>query len=124
MYSTCTEDLEEARVKMKELCEDYPRYDERIDELLEKKEEWVKLFRMDLMYRSHNTNNLAEACIRILKDIILTRTKAYNVPSLVDFIVNVWELYFKDRILDYAYGQRAQPQLKYNKLCERMPESK
>ncbi len=94
MYSMSTEELEEAKLQMEELCVDFPRYNGRVQEMLDKKEEWVKLFRSDLLYRSHDTNNLAEACMRILKDIILTRTKAYNFPSLVDFIVHVWKLYF------------------------------
>lgn len=76
------------------------------------------------MHRSHKTNNYAEANIRILKDIVLTRTKAFNVAALVDFVATVWEQYFENRLLHYAYGSVAAPTLKYENLHDRMPASK
>ena len=42
-----------------------------------------------MINRGHNTNNYAEATFRIVKDIILTRLKAYNSPALLDYIVVV-----------------------------------
>lgn len=97
---------------------------DRASKFLNKKEQWVQLFRSNSMHRGHETNNYAEACIRILKDIILTRTKAFNVAAMVDFIASVWEEYFENRLLHYAYGRIAAPRLKYEKLHDRMPEGK
>lgn len=123
MYAVSTEDLEEA-IQALEDASKYPKHTERVKKFLNRKEEWVKLFRFDIIHRGHETNNYAEASIRILKDIILTRTKAFNVVALVEFIVDPWETYFKTRLMHNAYGQNAAPRLKYQSLCQRMPESK
>lgn len=102
----------------------FQKYIDRVSNFLSRKEEWLQIFRSTLMHRGHETNNYAEASIRILKDIILGRTKAFNVPAMVDFIVSVWESYFENRLLHYAYGRMAAPRLKYENLHDRMPESK
>uniref|UniRef100_A0A2S2PJJ0 SWIM-type domain-containing protein n=1 Tax=Schizaphis graminum TaxID=13262 RepID=A0A2S2PJJ0_SCHGA len=75
------------------------------------------MFRRDIITRGNNTNNYAEACIRILKEIILNRTKAYNVVALIEFICYVWEEYLILRILDHAHNRRDNIQRNYNKLC-------
>ncbi|KAK3924031.1 3-isopropylmalate dehydratase large subunit, partial [Frankliniella fusca] len=36
----------------------------------------------------HNTNNYSEANVRVLKDIVLHRTRALNPVALLDFTVN------------------------------------
>ena len=120
MYATDTEEFESALEELKNCG--FEKYKEHVEkELLEIKEEWVLLFRNEILTRGHNTNNFAEACIRILKDIILERTKAFNVAAMVDFIVNVWEPYFQSRLLHFAYGRAAGPSLKYKELCRKMP---
>ncbi|KAE8738726.1 hypothetical protein FOCC_FOCC015792 [Frankliniella occidentalis] len=120
MYAQCTEELEEALAKLSDCSSE--KYKKHVDsELLNIKEEWVKMFRADVINRGHDTNNYAEACIRVLKDIILSRTKAYNVTAMVDFIVKVWETYFESKLLYFAYGRKAAPYLKYKRLSERMP---
>lgn len=119
-----TEELEEHTEEMEELCSLFEKYLDRFHKNLKRKQEWVKLFRSEVIIRGHQTNNYAEASIRILKDIVLSRTKAFNVTAMVEFIVEVWERYFEAKLLHYAYGQRAAPRLKYEQLCDRMPESK
>ena len=89
MYATGTEEFEEMVEEFRSLPQ--KAYKESIEKFLERKQEWAKLFRMELLMRGHHTNNFAEATMRILKDIILERVKAYNVVALVDYIVNVWE---------------------------------
>lgn len=123
MYAENTEEFEEALLDL-ENCgnENYKAHVE--SELMGIKEEWVKMFRNDVLNRGHNTNNYAEACIRILKEIILSRTKAFNVAAMVDFIINVWEKYFEARLLHYAYAREAGPYLKYQKLTQRMSDGK
>lgn len=79
------------------------------------------MYRRDILTRGNNTNNYAEACIRILKEIILNRTKAYNVVALVEFICRVWEDYLILRILDHAHNRRDNIQRNYRKLCSRLP---
>ena len=87
MYARNTEELEERLEDFRSLP--HEGYRKRVDEFLRRKEELVKLFRDHLLIRVHHTNNYAEATMRILKDIILQRLKAYNVVALVDYFVNV-----------------------------------
>lgn len=81
------------------------------------------LFRSDLTTRSHNTNNFAEASIRVLKDIVLQRCKAYNVVALIDFVASVWEDYFCRKLLAHAHNRKPMHQLQYDRLLSRMPAS-
>jgi hypothetical protein len=53
---------------------------------------------MGELTRDNNTNNFSEASIRVLKDIILNRTKAFNVVALVIFCIDVWDPYFVSRL--------------------------
>ena len=79
------------------------------------------MFRADVINRGHQTNNFALALIRIFKDIILTRLKALNVTAMVDFIANVSERYFENKLLHFAFGMKPGPYLKYKRLSQRMP---
>ncbi|KAH8028364.1 hypothetical protein HPB51_016187 [Rhipicephalus microplus] len=89
---------------------------------LRRQEEWVQLYRLDVLTRGHNTNNFAEATIRVLKDIILNRVEAFNAVALVDSVALVWEKYFESRILRHAYSRVAAHQLLYKRLLSRMPK--
>jgi len=60
--------------------------------------------------------------MRILKDTILGRTKAFNVVALVDFCSTVLQSYFVKRLLAFAHGRRADPRLQYRELCSKMRE--
>lgn len=77
-----------------------------------------RLYRLNVLYRSHETNNHAEATVRIIKDIVLGRTKAYNTVALVDFIINVGEEYFTLGLLDHAHDRETHRL--YSKLCSKM----
>ncbi|KAI4830303.1 hypothetical protein KUCAC02_001943, partial [Chaenocephalus aceratus] len=55
----------------------------------------------------------SEAAMRVLKDNILQRTKAFNLPQLFDLLTSRLETYYEARIVDVALGrwesfQRAQ----------------
>lgn len=68
--------------------------------MLKKKEMWCMLYRKQLLLRGTNTNNYTEITFRLLKDIALDRTKAFNLTQLVDFIIKNFESYYKQRLLD------------------------
>jgi hypothetical protein len=51
-----------------------------------------------------------------MKDIILTRLKAYNLLALLDFVVVVLERYYCGRLLNAAFGRLTKPYLLYDKL--------
>lgn len=97
-------------------------YSKRVQDFLSRKQEWVLLFRKQVMTRGHNTNNFAETSIRILKDIVLCRTKAFNAVALADFVAFVWEGYFQQRILRHVNNRSSSHQLLYVKLLQRMPK--
>jgi hypothetical protein len=64
--------------------------------------------------------NYAEASIRVIKDILHYRTKAYNAVVLVDFIVNVGENYFTLRLLVRAHDRHFEFHRLYSKLCSKI----
>ncbi|XP_064454590.1 uncharacterized protein LOC135365803 [Ornithodoros turicata] len=121
LYAHSEEELDAATANLQ--SQSHPGYTARVEAMLERKEEWVLLFRNTITIRGHNTNNFAEASIRILKDIILNRTKAFNAVALADFVATVWEKYFEGRILKHAYSRVAAHQLQYHHLVSRMPDS-
>ena len=43
--------------------------------------------------------------MRVLKDKVLLRTKAFNVPQLADFASNHLEGYYERRVIDVANGR-------------------
>ena len=55
--------------------------------------------------RGINTNNYAESGIRILKDIVFKRVKAYNLMQLFNYITVTFEMYYKRRLLAIAYNR-------------------
>ena len=45
--------------------------------------------------RGIDTNNYAESGIRILKDIVFKRVKAYNLIQLFEFLTITFEVYYE-----------------------------
>ena len=66
-------------------------FSRHVAKLYERKEEWVMACRSDIINRGHDITNYAEATFKIVKDIILTRLKAYNSLALLDHVVVVLE---------------------------------
>ncbi|XP_064468457.1 uncharacterized protein LOC135379136 [Ornithodoros turicata] len=120
MYASTAEDLESAKAHLQTLS--HEAFVTRVQDFLRREEEWVLFFRKWLPTSGHNTNNFSEACIRILKDIILGRTKAFNAVALVDFVAIVWEKYFEARILEHAHNRVAAGRLLYDRLLKKMPQ--
>lgn len=45
-----------------------------------------------------------EAAMRVLKDEILQRTKAFNLPQLFNLFITRLEMYYEARVTDVALG--------------------
>jgi len=75
-------------------CIDYAK------KLLEKSELWSSCYRDDVALRGHSTNNTVESSMRILKDRIFKRLKAFNLVQLVDFLVTRLEQYYERRLIN------------------------
>jgi len=61
--------------------------------------------------KGHHTNNFSEACVRLFKDNVLFRVKAYNVIALLDFTYKVLEKYYCHRLVNFANNRSANPRL-------------
>jgi len=72
------------------------------DKLLEKSELWATCYRADAAVRGHATNNTIESSIRILKERIFERLKAFNFVQLIDFFVTRLEAYYERRLTNVA----------------------
>ncbi|XP_077548927.1 uncharacterized protein LOC144162321 [Haemaphysalis longicornis] len=121
MYATSVEGLNKAIEGLR--GSSHEGYKARVEAFLQQQQgEWLLLCRADLTTRGHNTNNFAEASIRILKDIVLSRTKAFNAVALVESVGQVMEEYFKSRILKHANNRVSTHHLLYHSLLKRMPE--
>lgn len=117
MYSECENDFKNTVAEVETDAKKYTHFIKRFMNNCKRYEQWVLYKGFDINYRNHNTNNYAEASIRVLKDILLHRTKAYNVVALVDFIVTIGEEYFTLRILNHAHCRHSETNRLYSKLC-------
>jgi len=130
MYAMSEDELEEAKRSFFAEEEDEDgefqspcdRYRKHVEKFLERGDEWLAVSRRNIFTRGSNTNNYSEATMRILKDVILGRTKAFNVVALVDFCSTVLQNYFVKRLLSFANGRRADPRLQYAELCAKMQD--
>ena len=85
----------------------YHKYTEHLASVFETREAWALCFRSNLMTRGNNTTNYVESTMRIVKDKVLYRLKAYNVTQLVDFLLTRMESYYTRRLLDVANNRTA-----------------
>ena len=58
-----------------------------------------------MLVKGNHTNNVAEAGIRILKEIVFGRIKAYNLIQMFQFVTDAMELYYKKRLLSIAHNR-------------------
>ncbi|XP_050063383.1 uncharacterized protein LOC114129096 isoform X2 [Aphis gossypii] len=82
----------------------YPNWVNYLNSYWSRKEIWCLSFR-NYETHGHQTNNFSEVCVRIYKDIVLSRNKAYNVISLIDFTCTVMEQYYIRRIRKFCNGR-------------------
>ena len=83
----------------------YPKFVQHIKNYWPKRERWALCFRSELMTRGNNTNNYAEAGIKVLKEQVFSRIKAYNLLEMVSFVIDVMEMYYQRRLLHLANNQ-------------------
>ena len=83
----------------------YTNFVSHMKNFWERRREWTVCFRDDTLMRGTDTNNYAESGIRILKDIIFKRVKAYNLSQLFEFLTITFEVYYERRLLAIAYNR-------------------
>ena len=77
----------------------YPNLVKHLEVFWERHSEWALPFQMEMIFRI----TLSEAAIRVLKEMILGRMKAYNSIPMFNFITDTMEKYYKNRWLDMAH---------------------
>lgn len=100
-----------------DLVQKYPQFSKYLENLAQRKIEWCVAYRQDCLTRGHNTNNLVEASIRVFKDVVLKRCKAFNPVALAEFVVKVLEKHHQRRIQKFASFRVSKPEHEYKKFC-------
>lgn len=95
---------------------EHKAYIQRLDAFLRQQQEWVLLCRQGLLTRGQHTNNCSEVSIRILKDVILSWTKAYNAVPLTEYIIREWEKYFRTRLQRHVYQREPLHRIQFGNL--------
>lgn len=107
MYSKCEVELQALYAT---LCADgiarqYKNYLGYAAKLYNRRSEWAICLRDNLPVRGNNTNNYVEAAMRVLKDQIFERVRAYSPVQLLDFILIRMTGYYERRLTDLANGR-------------------
>lgn len=92
------------------LWEQYPDWQAHVEKYWDRRQLWAMAWR-DHTQRGHHTNNYCEASVRLYKDVILSRCKAYNLVTLVDFTCCNLEDYYVRRLLKFAHSRTASARL-------------
>ncbi len=95
----------------------YPQLLDRLEIFWEKRSEWALSHRVEKTTRGNHTNNYAEAGIRVVKELIFGRVKAYNLLQMFEFVTTTMDSYYSNRLLDIAHSRfRPGISLRYREL--------
>ncbi len=83
----------------------YPNLAVRFEQFWYRKTEWALSYRVEQMMRGNHTNNYAEAGMRIIKELVFGRVKAFNLTQMFQFVTITMEKYFVNRLLDMAHSR-------------------
>lgn len=81
LYATSEVAAETLYDDLLQLVEEYKGFQIYVGALWERRESWCMAWRNIASMRGHHTNNYAEVTVRLFKDNILTRCKAYNAVA-------------------------------------------
>ena len=96
LHSKYTELLKDKTVKL------YPQFIEHVNTHWSRKEKWAICYREHLLVQGNHTNNYAESGIKIMKELVFSRIKAYNLIEMISFVVDTMDLYYKRKLLHLA----------------------
>ena len=88
-----------------ELVKKYPKCLAYIKSHWDQRKEWALCYRKHLLVRGNHTNNYAEAGIRIVKDLVFNRVKAYNIVQMFTFVTECLEMYYSRKLLSVAHNR-------------------
>jgi hypothetical protein len=81
----------------------YPLLRKHFESLWERRQCWALSYRVGLPTRGNNTNNYVERSFSILKDIIFSRTQAFNSVQIFQFVIMNMERFYARRLLGIAH---------------------
>jgi len=96
MYASSQEELASAKDSFfvdedDDFLDPLSNYRNRVEKFLERGDEWLLLRRQDVITRGNNTNNYSESTMRVLKDIILSRTKGVQCRCISGLLQHRFE---------------------------------
>ncbi|XP_065218332.1 uncharacterized protein LOC135844139 isoform X2 [Planococcus citri] len=103
LYSTDIKEADDAYESAMAIGSSYPGWQSYLQDQYAMKEKWCLAYRVGLT--AHHTNNFAEISIRLFKENVLDRVKAYNLVALLDFIVTTMEVFYKRKLREF-YNSR------------------
>ena len=83
----------------------YPHFSEYMQTMWPRRKEWALCYRKRMLVRGNHTNNYAEAGMRILKELVFSRIKAYNIIQMFHFITETMERYYQSKLLSVAHSR-------------------
>ena len=100
VYAEEEDKLEELYSKMKhcEVAKCYPQFLSHMELLWPRKKEWAHCYRRRILLRGNHTNNYSEAGMKILKELIFSRVKSYNMVQVFHFLSETLESYYCRRL--------------------------
>lgn len=96
----------------------YDKWIKYVNNYWDRKEVWCLAFR-DASVHGNQTNNFSEVNVRIFKDIVLSRNKAYNAVALVDFICTSLEEYYLRRLRTFVNSRNDTARLLFQDQLKR-----
>ena len=85
-----------------EVATKYSQFISHMLALWPRRKEWAHCYRQDILLRGNHTNNFAEAGIKILKEIVFSRVKAYNLVQIFHFLTDTMEAYYCRKLLSVS----------------------
>ena len=107
VYAGSDADITElyANIQSDETARQYRSFLSYVATIYERRHMWAVCYRVQLPVRGNNTNNYVEAFMRVLKDQIFERVRAYNPIQLLDFMMSRMIGYYERRLTDLANGR-------------------
>ena len=116
LYSHSKNELDSALKIFNEEAEKFPRWKTHCSPYLKRIEEWCLVWRNNPKIGDNNTNNIAEASMKLLKDTIFERKKSINPVELILTLFEKVDQYLTTRLVDILSGRK--PSSKKMKLSE------
>src|SRR6218665_111690 len=96
----------------------YPQWTQNMVSYWEVRQLWCMVW-WDSTMLGHNTNNYCESTIRLHKDIVLGRCRAYSIVTFVDFTCTIMEDYYCSRLRLFSQACIHKPRLVLESLVQK-----